>query len=1229
MIGSNRASISANASSQVTSTNAPSRLTMGRRSQSGSSCSCLSVEPLGQMKPWLNTSARSPRMRVTASSPLLPRRPISSPQPASHSGQVRKAVRVAAVSVMPPCSHDRAAPALYLRGHGRSASGTSLGVVVAGGHGPFTLTRPRLDQRLANAVHRRLTSVVAGAGFGKTTLLTSWAAGTPSAWHSLTPSDRTLGVIVRAVTDALRARVPGLPPDLVAAVSGPRGPDTGTDEAGRAQAYAGRICEALAERQARDLVLVLDDVEAIEGAAESTAFIAGLCRQAPTTLHVVLSSRRDPPFPVARLRGQGQVLDLSAGDLAFTPQETAQVVRSALGEQAGPQVGAGLHELTGGWPAAVRLAAEALAHDPGGNPEAALARLRRPGGVLHDYLVAEVVGAESTETQDLLARLAVLHRFTPDLAETLGPAGTAGALAALVRRGLIVDTPGPGQPWLSLSALVRGVIRPVAAEARSETLTAAARWFEDHGQAADALRCLLAADSAGATARLVTTWGPELLQGGETEAVLDAIALVEGERPLAVHRLEGDARQLSGDWDGALVCYDRATGGRDALEPGLAWHMGLIHHLRGDLTTALAIYARGDLETEGADPTDEALLVAWTATAHWLRGDGDRCRALAEDAMERARRSRDDRALAAAHTVQALVAALDGDRLANDGHYLRALDHAERAGDLLQIIRIRLNRGSRLNEEGFYAEAIAELDLAIGLADLGGYAVFKGMALGNRGEARGNLGQLELAVDDLESSKAIFQRLGSMMVSYPLGQLADVYRARGQVALARMAWNEAADMARRSGDLQGLVPALSGLARLLADDDPATARALADEAVACGPVLGHVDALIAQAQCALAAGDTAEAAAITARAGEVAGERRDRAALAEVAELRAATGPAPAAAETALAEALTLWDELGIPLGRARVLLAQARLGGPEARARARAAGNLLRPLGARRLAAEAERLANATEAAATPAAPGSPVTSAVTGAVPPLAIQCLGGFAVLRDGDPVTVSEWKSRKARDLVKVLISREGRPVHRGMLVDVLWPDEDPARTGSRLSVTLSTARAVLDPAKAFPPNWYLAAESDAVWLDVEHAEVDVLRFTALAALATAERRSGASAAAVEALAAAEAAYVGDAFTEDPYEDWSVSMRERARAAYISVARTLADDTAAAGDTGTAVRCYLRVLEHDPYDEHAHLGLVATQLGAGQQGEARRSYRAYGQRMDEIGVEAAPFPSVVQA
>jgi len=88
---------------------------------------------------------------------------------------------------------------------------------------------------------------------------------------------------------------------------------------------------------------------------------------------------------------------------------------------------------------------------------------------------------------------------------------------------------------------------------------------------------------------------------------------------------------------------------------------------------------------------------------------------------------------------------------------------------------------------------------------------------------------------------------------------------------------------------------------------------------------------------------------------------------------------------------------------------------------------------------------------------------------------------------------------------------------------------------------------------------------------------------------------------------------------------VALREEARVVYLAVARTLARSAAAAGEHDLAVRYHLRVLERDAYDEEAHLGLVATLAAAGRHGEARRRYRIYGQKMDELGVEPTPFPS----
>jgi DNA-binding SARP family transcriptional activator len=191
------------------------------------------------------------------------------------------------------------------------------------------------------------------------------------------------------------------------------------------------------------------------------------------------------------------------------------------------------------------------------------------------------------------------------------------------------------------------------------------------------------------------------------------------------------------------------------------------------------------------------------------------------------------------------------------------------------------------------------------------------------------------------------------------------------------------------------------------------------------------------------------------------------------------------------------------------------------------------------------------------------------------------------------------------------------------MEALWPDQSPDRLASRLSVLLSTARAVLDPEKQQEPDHFLAADRSAIWIQTEHLVVDVERVLTAASEALELRRAGDPDAGPR-LAAAEAAYTGDFLEEDAYEDWAVALREEARALYTELARALADDSAAAGDLEAAARYYRRILERDTYDERAHLGLVAALESAGQHGEARRSYRAYCGRMDVIGAESAPFP-----
>lgn len=232
--------------------------------------------------------------------------------------------------------------------------------------------------------------------------------------------------------------------------------------------------------------------------------------------------------------------------------------------------------------------------------------------------------------------------------------------------------------------------------------------------------------------------------------------------------------------------------------------------------------------------------------------------------------------------------------------------------------------------------------------------------------------------------------------------------------------------------------------------------------------------------------------------------------------------------------------------------------------------------------------------------------------------VRTLGGFGIVRDGRPVRSGEWNSKKARDLLKLLICKRGRPVAREVLIGTLWPDEEPVRCANRLSVALSTVRSMLDPEHRHEPDHFV--RSDKYLVALANLPVDVEEFLAAAVQVTGRSN------AIDELCVAEALYTGDFLEEDLYEDWAVSMREQARAAYLTVARTLAHAAGDAGAYDLAVQTWLRILDRDPYDEEVHLCLISVLVAARRHGQARNSYANYTRRMAELEIEPAPFPAL---
>jgi len=708
----------------------------------------------------------------------------------------------------------------------------------------------------------------------------------------------------------------------------------------------------------------------------------------------------------------------------------------------------------------------------------------------------------------------------------------------------------------------------------------------------------------GELARVLRERGAALVAAGATTAVVAAADLLSDDlRDASIDQLAGEAYAVKADHDRALACFERAAGASVRLTAALAWRMVQAHSLRDELDEALAAYARADVSVAGT--ADEPLLLAWAASVQRRRGALDDARQLAERSLAAASACADDRALAAAHVAAALVAPPDRDAGGREVHLAQALEAAERANDVLQVIRIRNNRASNQLEEGRYEGAIEELGRAIDLAELVGYVGMLALALMNRGLARWCLGRLDEAGADYEAAVVHYRTAGSREISYAIIGQGDVYRERGNVSMARACYEEGLSLAERSGDLQALVPALYQLAKVVVDDEPERATRLAERAVAYGWP-DSAWALNAAGWVALARGDRERAAGAADRAGAAARAERDRFGLAESLELKAAATHDRVAAAPLFEEALVTWRELGNPIHEAAVELALAAVAPGAATA-------ATRERSARKLQALGIRLS--------PTGPAGLLRHIAEAPTLPVRVETLGAFRVQRAGKPIPLAEWRSRKARDLLKILVARRGRPAPRDVLMEALWPDEDPTKLGNRLSVAMSILRAVLDPDRSFEPEHFVRADKEAVRL--ENVATDVETFLAEAKTGLLLRADGRRAEATARLEYAEAIYAGDFLEEDRYEDWAVALREEARTAYVRVARALAEDAAASGDHAGATAYLLRILERDAYDEEAHLELIAALIAGGRHGESRRAYRMYAERMAEIGLEPAIF------
>jgi len=1050
------------------------------------------------------------------------------------------------------------------------------------------LSRPRVQALLAAAWGRRVTLVIADAGYGKTTALRALADAGPVRWLGLRPADREIeGLSARLATALALGPIAGL--------AAPTAAIGAEDRRGLAEGQAAVLCESV-ERRGDEVLLVLDDVDQLRDDDASVLLLRAVCLEAPAQLHLVLSGRRLPALGLGAAARTGELLEIAAPDLAFTLPETALLIGAQLGPGNDSLAGK-CWALTGGWPAALHLVVGRLERVDAMDREATLERLPLLSGQMWGEFVADLLDREPAEARRIIELAAIAPMVDAGLLAALGVARPASALGNLQRRGLLVATGGHnGRQGARMSAVLSEVVSEQLPATRGDALREqAGDWLESADRLDEALECRLRGSPVELRA-LIERRGNTLVARGGGARVAEILGSVgTGNRP-GLDGILGAALQAVGDWDGAMETFGRvrlnAQDGR--LAPDIAWRYGALLYLRGESDTAMEVLS--DAHVGGDATSDDALVSAWLSSTLWSRGESEQAEQTAAVALRQAERGHDQGALAAAHVAAALAAASGGDRDRNERHYRAALQHAARAGDSIQLARIHANLSSRALEEGAYGLAIEESDRALSAG--AGHKFFAALAMCNKAEALLRLGELDEARGTLAEAIDTYAALGSLVACAPHTLLGMVYRERGDLTRARVSFERGRRLAEQAGDAHTLVFALCGLAQTVVEDDPEAARSYVAQAIERASSLERAHALCASASVELFAGDRQAAAKLADEAELEARLTGDRPSLAEALALAGVAGDPPR--EDRLAAAVALWDELGNVIAQQRAGLVLATYRGDQE---------------------TAERLRRDLLARGVSPGLGPPALPARDGLnAGELMITTLGRFTVVRGGERLSAGTWQSRKARDLLKLLVGRLGRPITRDAAAEALWPNEAPGPLSNRLSVALSTLRRVLDPQRSHPQDHFVTTDGQSLALRVDHAAVDVITFLDAATGGIAKASEGEWDAAELMLREAEKLYAGDFLEEDLYQDWTVDCREAARSAALEVSRLLARAAFQRGDDEAVSRHLRRLLERDPYDEPAWIALVGAQSRLRRYGEARRQHAVYSRRMAEL--EVAP-------
>ncbi len=382
---------------------------------------------------------------------------------------------------------------------------------------PSVVLRPRLIGQLNEGLHRRLTLISAPAGSGKTTLLGEWVVsrGRPAAWLSLDEGDNDLTRFLTYLVAALQTIAADIGEGVSSVLQSPQPPPTES------------VLTALLNEITTvpdDFILVLDDYHVIDARPVDDA-LTFVLDHLPPRMHLIIATREDPQLSLARLRVRGQLSELRAADLRFTPSEAGEFLNPVMGLDLSAEDIAALETRTEGWIAGLQLAAISMR-----GHEDVTSFIKSFTGSHHfvlDYLVEEVLGQQSESVQTFLLSTSILERMCGSLCDAVlqGPSASGQeTLEYIEHANLFVVPLDEERRWYRYHHLFAELLRQrlhQSIASVAELHVRASQWYEDNGLEIEAFQHAAAANDVERAARLIEGEGMPLHFRGAVVPVLD------------------------------------------------------------------------------------------------------------------------------------------------------------------------------------------------------------------------------------------------------------------------------------------------------------------------------------------------------------------------------------------------------------------------------------------------------------------------------------------------------------------------------------------------------------------------------------------------------------------------------------------------------------------------------------------------------------------------------------